>query len=57
MIFVFIYVCKKDKIQSKEIDYIPVSLLIGIILGTTSAFLGIGGGPANVAPYYHHGCL
>lgn len=53
MILVFIYVCKKDQIQSKKIDNLFVSLLIGLFLGMTSAFLGIGGGPANVAVLFY----
>ncbi len=47
--FVFIYVCKKNQLPSKQIDSILVSVGIGIFLGMISAFLGIGGGPLNVA--------
>ena len=53
MILVFLYVCKKDNIKSKKIDNIFVSLIIGLVLGMTSAFLGIGGGPANVAVLFY----
>lgn len=53
MVLVFIYICKKDKIQSKKVEHLWVSLIIGIVLGMTSAFLGIGGGPANVAVLFY----
>ena len=53
MVLVLVYVCKKDQIRSKRIEYVPVSFLIGLVLGTTSAFLGIGGGPANVAVLFY----
>ena len=53
MILVFLYVCKKDNIKSKKIDNIFISLIIGLVLGMTSAFLGIGGGPANVAVLFY----
>ena len=38
MVLVFIYICKKDKIQSKKVEHLWVSLIIGIVLGMTSAF-------------------
>lgn len=46
---VFLYVCKKNQLPSKNIDSILVSVFIGVFLGMISAFLGIGGGPLNVA--------
>ena len=46
---VFLYICNKDKLPSKKIDSITVSVIIGIFLGIISSFLGIGGGTSNVA--------
>lgn len=46
---VFVYMKNKSKIKSKELKGIPVSLVVGIFLGFCSSFLGIGGGPINVA--------
>lgn len=46
---VFLYVCNKNKLPSKHIDSIWVSIIIGIFLGIISSFLGIGGGTSNVA--------
>lgn len=37
------------KIKGKQLRGIPVSLLVGLFLGICSSFLGIGGGPTNVA--------
>ncbi len=49
----FIYTLNKDKIKSKQVDSPVVSILIGLILGVLGAFLGIGGGPFNVAVLYY----
>lgn len=49
---VFLYVCNKDRLPSKHIDNIGASILIGILLGIISSFLGIGGGTSNVAVLY-----
>lgn len=46
---VFVYICKKDQLPSKNIDSIFVSIIIGVFLGIISSFLGIGGGTSNVA--------
>lgn len=46
---VFIYIKNKSKIKGKELNGIFVSLGVGIFLGICSSFLGIGGGPINVA--------
>lgn len=46
---VYLYMRRKDRIQGKHLSGIPVSLLTGCILGICSAFLGIGGGPIDVA--------
>lgn len=44
----FIYMCNKDKIQTKNFTNTWVIIIIGIALGLVSAFLGIGGGPFNL---------
>lgn len=46
---ILVYVFFKDKISSKNISNWFVVLIIGLLLGLLSAFLGIGGGPYNVA--------
>lgn len=46
---VFLYMKNKSKIDGKKLSGIPVSLLVGTFLGCFSSFLGIGGGPINVA--------
>ncbi|MGN1313539.1 MAG: sulfite exporter TauE/SafE family protein [Lachnospiraceae bacterium] len=46
---VYVYICRKDRLPSKRIDSIPLSVIIGLFLGGISSFLGIGGGTANVA--------
>lgn len=46
---VFIYVCNKKKLPSYQVQNIAVTIVIGIILSVISSFLGIGGGPCNVA--------
>ncbi len=39
----------KSRIPSRELRGVVVSLLVGVFLGICSSFLGIGGGPINVA--------
>ncbi len=46
---VVLYMKNKQKIKGKELSGIPISLLVGMFLGVCSSFLGIGGGPINVA--------
>ncbi len=46
---VFIYTCFKDRIRSRNVKSPVVSFAIGGALGVMSAFLGIGGGPINIA--------
>ena len=46
---VFVYTLKKDRLPSYRLENLPVCLLVGLALGVVSAFLGIGGGPLNVA--------
>lgn len=47
-IVVFIYTLCKYKIHTLNIENHLVSMLIGLFLGLTSSFLGIGGGPINL---------
>lgn len=44
-----IYTLKKDKIQSRYVTSQAFRLVIGLLLGVLGSFLGIGGGPFNVA--------
>lgn len=48
-IVVLIYVKNKHKLTSKHVENFAASVLIGVTLGMISAFIGIGGGPVNVA--------
>lgn len=48
-----LYTANKEKIKSKHVDSIFMSLVIGLCLGAFSAFLGIGGGPFNVVVLYY----
>ncbi len=49
----FIYTINKSKIKSKVLTSPPAIIVIGLILGVLGAFLGIGGGPFNVAALYY----
>lgn len=49
---VLIYTLRKDKIHTLNVEYSWACLLIGLVLGLLSAFLGIGGGPINLALLY-----
>ena len=44
-----IYTLRKSKIKSLKIEKRSISLIIGLALGLLSSFLGIGGGPFNIA--------
>lgn len=46
---VFIYILSKSSIKTQTVTGAIPSFVIGLILGTASAFLGIGGGPINIA--------
>lgn len=48
-IVVLIYVKNKHKLTSRHVENFAASMLIGVTLGMISAFIGIGGGPVNVA--------
>jgi uncharacterized membrane protein YfcA len=49
MFVVFVYTSKKDELPSMQVKSLPAIVLIGFFLGVISSFLGIGGGPYNVA--------
>lgn len=44
-----VYTLRKDKIPGRNISSAPAVLLIGLLLGMLGSFLGLGGGPFNVA--------
>lgn len=50
---VFIYIRKRDNIKTFDIENQALCILIGFSLGLVSAFLGIGGGPINIAVLYY----
>lgn len=49
---VLVYVCNKEKIRTLDIKAPAVCAAIGLCLGMCSSFLGIGGGPINLAVLY-----
>ncbi len=49
---VFIYVLNKKRIVTKNINSTLICVSIGLVLGILSSFLGIGGGPINLAVLY-----
>lgn len=48
-----LYTVRKDKISPKQVQSSFVAFAIGLLLGLLGAFLGIGGGPFNVAVLCH----
>lgn len=50
---VLVYVLNKVKIHTIHLDNSVSCVLIGLMLGLLSAFLGIGGGPINLAVLYY----
>lgn len=49
---VLIYVLNRRRIITKNVTSLPACLTIGLALGILSSFLGIGGGPINLAVLY-----
>jgi uncharacterized membrane protein YfcA len=45
---VILYLRVKKSIRTLEITWLPLRILLGLIMGLLSAFLGIGGGPINI---------
>jgi len=52
-LLVLLYVIFKHKITSKNVESKVVCVFVGLVLGFLAAFLGIGGGPLNVAILYY----
>lgn len=50
---VFVYIKNKSRITTKNCKRPVICLVIGLLLGLVSAFLGIGGGPINIAVLYY----
>ena len=48
-----LYVLNKSRIQSKNVGGWALPAVIGLVLGIASSFLGIGGGPMNLAVLYY----
>ncbi len=48
-LLVLVYVCKKEALPSAHLKNPVLVLVIGALLGTVSSFIGIGGGPINIA--------
>jgi uncharacterized membrane protein YfcA len=49
LVLTFCYMLRKDNIKSLHLDGLASGCLTGLGLGVLSSFLGIGGGPINVA--------
>ncbi len=49
LVITFVYMLRKDFIKSRQLAGPPGGCLTGLGLGICSSFLGIGGGPVNVA--------
>lgn len=49
LLFVTIYMNNKEKFKNYHVTNPIVCLLLGLVLGALASFLGIGGGPINVA--------
>ena len=47
------YTVRKDRFSSLHVRSAPVCVLIGLFLGMLGAFLGIGGGPFNMAVLFY----
>ncbi|WP_367924997.1 TSUP family transporter [uncultured Ruthenibacterium sp.] len=50
---VLIYTLNRSRITTKNVQNKVICLVIGLVLGLLSAFLGIGGGPINLAVLYY----
>lgn len=48
-----IYTVNKERIKTKKISHVLTCVLIGLLLGMMSSFLGIGGGPINLVVLYY----
>ncbi|WP_250277725.1 sulfite exporter TauE/SafE family protein [[Clostridium] colinum] len=52
-IFILGYMFVKNKLKSKNIKSKTITIILGTLLGIISSFLGIGGGPLNIAIIYY----
>ena len=50
--WVLVFTLRKSRFKTIAISSFPLTLLIGILLGSLASFLGIGGGPINIAVLY-----
>ncbi|MEG0541710.1 MAG: sulfite exporter TauE/SafE family protein [Angelakisella sp.] len=50
---VLVYVLNKNRIHTKQVESAIGCIAIGLFLGILSSFLGIGGGPINLAVLYY----
>ena len=48
-----VYTIYKHRIQTKQVESKLLALVIGLLLGIMSSFLGIGGGPINLVVLYY----
>ena len=48
-----VYTLKKARIRTKKLDSTALCLVIGLVLGIMSSFLGIGGGPINLVVLFY----
>ena len=48
-----LYVINKKRITTKDVQNPAAAAVIGLLLGVASSFLGIGGGPMNLAVLYY----
>ena len=52
-IFVLVYMLKREKVKTHQVESLGLCLLIGLVLGLFSSFLGIGGGPINLVVLFY----
>jgi len=52
-VFTLVYTVFKDRITTKKLRGLPVLILVGLLLGIMSSFLGIGGGPINLVVLFY----
>ena len=48
-----VYTINKERVTTRHDDNLVVCLLIGLVLGVSSSFLGIGGGPINLVVLFY----
>ena len=52
-VFTLVYTVFKDRITTKKLRGLPILMLVGLLLGIMSSFLGIGGGPINLVVLFY----